>query len=209
MANVSRPLGFIPIRHFDGSPYNGKLVACVIPASDGTAVFRGDVVVAAGNSYGAGHIIAGMDAEGLPFVTRATVGTTGQNIFGVVKDFLVDPTNLQLKYRLASTDRIALVCREPDVVYELQEDAVTTPIAPASIGLNAAFSLGAGNTATGNSTMQIVSTSVAVTATLPLKVLGLVKRVDNAFNTAGAGSDNAKFEVMFNTGAWMPNVAGN
>lgn len=209
MANVNRPLGFLPTRYFNGTPYDGKFAYAVLPASDGTATFRGDVVVLAGGSAPAGTVVAGANVEGVPYVARAASGTTGQNIFGVVTDFLVDPTNLALKYRLASTLRIAMVVPvDFGMVFELQEDAVTTPIAAASIGLNGAFSLTAGNTTTGNSGMQLVSASVAVTNTLPLKVLGLVKRVDNAFNTAGAGSDNAKFEVMFNTGVFAPNVAG-
>ncbi|MGH7751018.1 MAG: hypothetical protein ACREQ5_40575, partial [Candidatus Dormibacteria bacterium] len=105
MANVNRVQGFLPIRHFDGSSWNGKLTLAYLPATDATAVFRGDVVISAGGSAAAGVVIAGLNMEGIPTVTRATVGTTGQNIFGVVVVFLVDTTNLALKYRLASTAR--------------------------------------------------------------------------------------------------------
>lgn len=208
MANVTRPQGFRPRRHINGSAWNGQTKMYLIPSTDATATYRGDVVVLTGDSGAAGTVVAGENMEGIPIVTRATVGTTGQNIAGVVVDFLVDPTNLALKYRPASTNRVALVCIDPTVLYEVEEDAVTTPIAHGSMGMNVAFSLTAGSTVTGNSGMEIVSASVAVTATLPFKLVSLVKRIDNAFNTAGAGTDKAKFEVMLNTGVYQPNVAG-
>lgn len=208
MANINAPKGFIPKRHLDGSAFNGQLVPYLVPAADSTVIGIGDVVVTGPTAGTVGLVVSGMDCEGMPAVTRATVGTTGQNIVGVVCGFLVDPTNLGLKYRPASTARIALVCNNPTVIYEVQEDAVTTPLAAADIGLNAAITLTAVNTATGVSAMTVTSASKAVTATLPLKLLGLAKRPDNNFNTGGAGTDPAKFEVMFNTGLYMPNSVG-
>lgn len=208
MPNINAPKGFVPKRHLDGSAFNGQLVPYLIPAADATAVGIGDVVVSGPTAGTAGLVVSGMDCEGMPAVTRASVGTTGQNIVGVVAGFLVDPTQLGLKYRPASTNRIALVVTDPTVIYEVQEDAVTTPLAAADIGLNVSFNVGAVNTTTGVSNVTIISASKAVTATLPFKLLGLAKRPDNNFNTGGASTDQAKFEVMLNTGIYMPNVAG-
>lgn len=208
MANVNAPKGFVPVRHLDGSAYNGQFELFLIPSSDATAVFVGDIVKQAGSSGAAGTVVNGMDCEGMATVALATAGTTGQDIVGVVRGFLPDPTDLTKKHRAASTNRIALVVTDPSVVFEVQEDADTTPIAAASIGLNVAYTTTAGNATTGVSAMEIDSTSVATTSTLPFKVIGLTKRVGNAFNTGGSGTDKAKFDVVLNTGIRMPNVAG-
>lgn len=208
MANVNRPQGFRPLRHIDGSPYNGQYTPYLIASGDATAVYIGDVVVIAGSAGTVGQVVGGMDVEGIATVIRAAAGTTGQNIAGVVAGFLPDPTNLNLKYRVASTNRIAYVVTDPTVVYECQEDADTTPLAAVDIGLNVAFSLTAGSTTTGNSGMELDSSTKATTITLPFKLLGLVKRIDNNFNTGGSATDKAKFEVLLNTQIFAMNTLG-
>ena len=208
MANANIPRGLVPKRHINGSPYNGQHQLFLIPSSDGTAVFVGDVVKTAGTAGAAGVFVNGVNCEGVQAVIRVATGATGQDIVGVVVGFYPDPTNLNLRYRVASTNRLVMVCTDPTVVYEVQEDAVTTPLAAADIGLNISFSTTAGSITTGVSGIQLISAAKAVSAVLPLKLLGLAKREDNAFNTGGAGTDPAKFEVLFNTGLLMPNTAG-
>jgi hypothetical protein len=208
MANAIAPKGFVPVRHFDGTPYNGATMPFVVPSSDATAVFVGDLVKKTGIGVAAATVIAGQDCEGFETVALATAGTTGQDLAGPVVAFSVDPTALGTRHRLASTARIAHVCVDRSVVFEAQEDAVTTPIVAASVGLNAAYTTTAGNATTGISKQCIQSTSVATTATLPLRILQLTKKVGNALNTGGAAVDPATFDVMLNTGGYMPNVAG-
>lgn len=206
MANVSRINGFRPRRHINGSEWNGQTKMFLIPAADGTAVFRGDVVIGNGSSGATGTVVSGLNCDGIPEAIVAASGTTGQSIVGVVVDFLVDPTNLTLKYRVASTNRIALVCCDPTVIYEVQEDGVSANLANTDVEANCAFTLTAGSTVTGDSAMALDSDGQGTAATLPLKILGLVKRVDNAFGLST--TDLAKFEVMFNTGLYMPNTLG-
>jgi hypothetical protein len=210
MPNINAPKGFVPVRHLNGSPYNGQFQTFLVDSGDATALFVGDVVKFAGSSGVAGQVVNGMDVEGMATVNKVGTGVinAGTSIVGVVKGFLPDPTNLASKYRAASTSRIALVVTDPTVVYEVQEDAVTTPIAAASVGLNATFNGGTGNTTTGISTATMVSSTVASTSTFPLRILGLVKRPDNAFNTGGAGTDQAKFEVIFNASGMSFGGAG-
>jgi len=208
MANQVAPRGFTPKRHMNGSPFNGQSQLMLIPSSDGTACFVGDVVILQGAAAAAGVVVNGVPCEGLQQVIKASTGATGQNIAGVVMGFLPDPTNLALRYRAASTNRLALVCTDMSVIYQVQEDAVTTPIAAASVGLNMTFNVGAGNTGSGQSTATLVSSVVTNLATAPLKLIGLAKVTGNAFNTAGAGTDPGTFEVVFNTGVYMPNVVG-
>lgn len=206
MPNVSRPGGFQPVRHLSGSPWNGTVVPYLVPSTDGAAMFIGDVVEHNSLGGAAGVIVNGMNCEGMPTVKHSTLTTTGQANVGVVVGFLPDPTNLAQRHRLASTNRIALVCVDPTVVYEVQEDAVTTPIASDSVGCCVAIVTTAGNATTGMSSMQLQSSSVASTSTLPFKIVALVPRVDNALSTGT--TDKAKFEVIFNTGWYMPNSVG-
>lgn len=208
MANLVAPRGFTPKRHLDGSPFNNSTQLFLIPASDGTALFVGDVVQMGGSSGAAGLIVSGVNCEGIPTAIKAASGTTGQLNLGVVMGFLVDPTNLQLSYRVASTNRLALVCTDMTVVYEIQEDAVTRVYGAGDIGETKTFNLGTGNTSTGRSTATLVSNYTTNAATAPFKLIGLAKRTGNAFNVAGAGSDPGTFEVVMNTGYYAPNVVG-
>ena len=45
MANTSSAFGLKPVRHLDGSPWNGNTVKCYISASYATALFIGDPVL--------------------------------------------------------------------------------------------------------------------------------------------------------------------
>lgn len=208
MANINAPKGFVPVRQLDGSAYNGQHQLFLIPSTDGTAVGIGDVVVISGSSGAAGLVVNGMDVEGMATVIRAASGTTGQNIAGVVVGFLPDPTNLMLKHRLALTNRVAMVCTNPTTVYEVQEDAVTTPLAAADIGQNISFNVSSVNATTGISQVTIISAAKNTTVTFPVKIIGLTKRPDNNFNTGGASTDQAKFDVILNTQAYAPNTLG-
>lgn len=208
MANRDAPFGFRPVRMLDGSPWNGAVTPMVIPSSDATATFIGDVVNFTAAASVAGVKINGLDCEGLPNVIRSGSGTVGQNTAGVVVGFLPDPTNLALRYRAASTNRVALVCLADGVIFECQEDADTTPLAAADANLNISYTTTAGSTTTGVSAMELDSSAKAVTATLPLRLLGLAKRVGNAYNTGGSNVDQAVWEVYFNTSQQKPNIVG-
>lgn len=198
MANTNRPRGLVPIRHLSGAPWNGKTTMYLV--TDTAAMYAGDIVKHSGTAGAAGSVVFGQDVEGMPVIARCTDGTgTVDTPLGVVVGFLPLQPLQDVNYKAADgTDRIALVCDDRDVVFEVQEDATTTPITVASIGLNVMFSTTAGSTTTGLSGMEIISTQVAATTTHPLRILGLSKRVDNNLNTGGAGTDKAKFEVVFN-----------
>lgn len=210
MANIDAPSGFRPVRHLDGSPYNGATRMMLFAAADATACFVGDVVIVAGSAGTVGQTVNGIDVEGIMTVTRATSGTVGQSIAGVVVGFLPDVAtpDLMLKHRAASTLRLAMVCTDMSVVYEVQEDADTTPLAAVDIGLNISFTTTAGSTTTGISAMELDSSAKATTSTLPFKLIGLVKKPNNNFNTGGSAVDPAKFEVVLNASYWAPNIAG-
>lgn len=216
MPNVDAPSGFRPVRRQSGLPLGG-FMKFYIPSSDSTAVFVGDLVKVNGASGSAGTVIQGEDMEGVPQVIRAALtdwdvaGTDAVSLAGVVVGFKPDPDNLMNKHRAASTNRIVYVCPiDPDYVFEVQEDADTTPIVAASVGLNvAAIETQAGSATTGLSGLEIDSTSVNTTNSLPIRILRLSKTVGNAFNTGGSNTDQAKFEVIFNIQNYFsPRVLG-
>lgn len=208
MANLNAPSGFKPKRHLSGAPWNGMTQYFLIPSSDATAVFVGDLVKGAGTSGTAGTFVNGVNCEGLPAAILASAGSTGQDLLGAVTGFLPDQNNLMTKHRVASTNRIAMVCTDPTVVYEAQADEVGSALAATDVQANVAYINAAGSTTTGISAQMVDSSTVATTNTLPLKIVGFVIRPDNAINTGGAGTDQAKVEVILNTGLYMPNVAG-
>ncbi len=184
MPNVSRPSGYRPVKHVSGAPWNGQTELFAVLAADATALFTGDLVTLDGAA----------DANGIPSITRVSNGSTTVPL-GVVVGFNVDITNLNspASYRAASTARYALVCVDPTVVYEAQASGAYG-VATDS-GLNAGTTLTAGSTTTGISGMQVDLATKATTATLPLKILGLVQRPDNDVSD----TSNLKVHVTLNT----------
>jgi len=135
-----------------------------VPATDPTALYIGDPVVKDGSA----------DAAGVPGCKRAAA--TGAAT-GVVQGFVPDGTVNMVGYRAGSTAAYVLVNTDPDTLYEIQSDLVLTQ---ADIGLNADFVLVAGDAYTKRSKVTLGGTP-AVTATFPLKIMGLSLRPGNGF----------------------------
>jgi hypothetical protein len=191
MANVSRPSGLRAARHITGGSYRGQIETFVIPASDATAVYVGDVVKLAGSA----------DANGVATVTRVTANTDLP--LGVVVGFEVDYTNLNTpsQYRAASTLRKVFVNVDPGTLYEIQATGTTVV---ADVGLNAGLTFTAGSSSTGVSGMELDATTKATTATLPLKIVGWVQRPDVDI----ADGTSMKVLVTLNTANLAGGTAG-
>lgn len=193
MANTNAPFGLRPVRYMDGSPYNGKVNYYLMPSGDGTATFVGDLVKLGGTAGAAGVVVSGVEVHGMPTIAQAAAGDTA---VGVVVGFLPDPTALGTRHRAASTNRIAMVVDSPNVIFEIQEDAGGATTALVDVGENADVVVGAGSATTGNSGMQLDS-STHVTTTAQLRILRFVPRGDNE-----PASANAKLEVLINEHAF-------
>src|SRR3954465_2181440 len=115
MANTSRPTGLRPVSTLAGALWNGQVNMYLCPAADGTAVFVGDAVKSGGTAGAAGVIVNGQDVEGIATIAEAAAGDA---IRGVVVGFLPKQSDLTVLHREASTNRIALVVDDPNVVYE-------------------------------------------------------------------------------------------
>lgn len=188
MANTSRPSGLRPVRHLDGSPFNGMVNEYLVPSGDGTAMYVGDPVKSGGTAGAAGVYVNGRNCEGMPTIATAAAGDT---LRGVVVGFQPLQSNLELLYRVASTNRIALVVDAPDVVFEIEEDALGAALAAVDVGENADIVYTAGSTVTGRSAV-VLDSSDHKTATAQLRILGFVQRPDNIIGA------NAKMQVVIN-----------
>jgi len=179
MANSNAPAGLKAVRDLRGAPYNSGGNLYFVPATDNTAIFIGDPVKSAGSAD---------PITGVPTVAQAAAGDT---IRGVVMGVIPDTAQSSI-YRAASTARYLLVCDNDDIEFEVQEDAIGGALGVADVGLNADLIIGAGNTFTGRSGVQLDSSTKA-TASLQVRILGFVQRVDNEIGVA-----NAKIRVMIN-----------
>lgn len=179
MANTDRPNGAIPVRHLDGSPYNGQVNEYVHLASDGTGIFIGDFVKLTG-TFG-----ADADGEQLPVVAQAAAGNAVVGVCVGVKPV----TSASTTYCEASTLRTIYVADNPSLIFEIQEDSDGGALVAGDAGENADIIVAAGSTTTGRSGMEIdSSTSAAAAATLRLH--RLVKRPDNELG------NQARWEVI-------------
>lgn len=188
MANANIQSGMRPVAHLDGSPFNGKLTMYLVPSTDNVAMYVGDPVKSGGTAGAAGVTVNGINCEGMATVATAAAGDT---LRGVVYGFLPNQSDLTILYRVASTNRIALVVDSPDVVFEVQEDSGGAATAAVDVGENADILYTAGSALTGRSKVELDS-SDHKTATAQLRILGFVQRADNAIGT------NAKLLVLIN-----------
>ncbi len=192
--------GFRPVKHMNGSPYNGQINRYMISASDSQVTNVGDLVQLSDND-------ALVDAAGFgvyPAVERIGSGTAVP-IIGAIVGFEPDYSNLNSgAYRVASTRRVALVADSPDLIFAAPQDGVGGVVAAASVGLNASINLGtASSTAPFASGMSVDSSTVATTATIPLQIMGVLASPDNDVTST---TRPAELLVRLNTHAY--NAAG-
>ena len=185
MANTDTPFGFKPVKHLNGSPWNGKVNVYYIPSTDNTAVFVGDAVKGAGSA----------DATGkYPSVAQATAGAA---VIGVVIGFgdnpytMTHPDSPNRSYRPAATAMYAFVVDDPQVIFEVQEDSDANSITAAMVGLSTNFVVGSGSTVTGKSAMELDSSDTATDTAGNCRILRLANREDNELG------NYAKWEVLF------------
>lgn len=194
MPNTDTPFGLRPLRHKSGAPYSGAVNPYFLPPTDATPMFIGDPVIKTSTANTVAHSAPGagdFPIGTLPVVTKATAGTTNR-ITGVIVGFAPDPDGLGRTFRPASTGRIAYVCDDPDIVFEIQADGILTAD---QMGLNAVLIYtNTGDVNTGRSGAELsVGTPPAATVGFQLQIKRLVNRVDNE------PGEFTKAEVVINT----------
>lgn len=211
MANVTRVNGFRPVKHLNGSPYNGQAQIYEIPAAETIPVFIGDFVQLSANPSTSYYQPIKSVATAITAVNMAAVPVLGvvMALFSAKVDIDGKMTTGTVSldtpyYRLASVKQFALVADSPDLIFEATASAV---IAQASIGLNAdiasADETTSGAVTTGVSPMTVATTAPTASATRPLAILGFVPRVDN-----DPLSVNARVLVKITTHAYGNAIAG-
>jgi len=196
MANADTPFGLRPIRHRSGAAYNGAANPYFIPSTySGGNMFIGDAVLITGTSNTAIVEVVGAGKFGigtLPEINIAAAGD-GVRISGVIVGFAADPTALENQYRLDDTERVAFVCDDPDIVYEIQADSATT-LAATAVGASFNILLGTGSTVTGLSATELDGSDEGVDPQKQLVLTRFVNREDN-----DATLVHGKCEVVIST----------
>ncbi len=187
--NKTGAFGLRPVRHLSGAPWNGATVKCYISSAYATALFVGDPVLFS-------PTVGEKDTTGTMPTINVSAGTAGTLIRGVIDSFEALPGDLTKNYNPASTERIANVIMDPDVVFAIRGDGGGTPtkVFP---GQNAVLkATAAGSTSTGMSGFHLdegTTTAPNTTQNFTLHILNILEKADNELG------DNVVYEVLLNT----------
>ena len=199
MANVSKISGLAPVAYLNGSPWNGQARTYCIPSTDGNAYAIGDPMAYAGSA----------DSNGVPTVILATAGT-GNTVLGSIVGPggtkyggpLMDPADLDNILIPATKTKAYYVSivDDPNVIYQIEEEATGTALTAADVGLNGNLVAGTNNGYV--SGWMLDRTGTAVTATLQLRLLSLAQIQNNTFG------DYAKWWVLINNHSYRIGQVG-
>lgn len=191
MANSNTPRGAEPVKHLNGSNWNGTANLYRIPSTDGNAYYLGDVVKSA----------AGSDVNGIRNIQQAGNTDTVRGIVVGLVPASINPGNVSLQGTsltletltvpaTKTQDYYAYVVDQPDIVFEIQDDGTTYPGAgtvtanqEAASNKNTTLVVAAPSSGSFSAT-TISAANVATTNTLNVKILGKVVRTSNDFGTA-------------------------
>jgi hypothetical protein len=195
MANVNAPFGLRPVRRRDGQPM-GLPRHYYIPAGDSNKYHIGDPVDIVGDSNDATvETLGGTWVPGsLSEIGHATLAD-GNYCTGVIVGFEAMTRDSAI-YGAASTERVALVCDDPDVIFEVQDDGGGSALGADTVGLNAIMITGTGNDVTGQSGKMMdagTGTAPSANASYMLMILGFANKRGNTL-----GEDYGIWEVMIN-----------
>ena len=160
MANIDAAFGMRPVAKVGSAPGGTTgTTKYSIGDNQATAIFTGDPVKP--------------KADG-----TIEVATTSDALLGVFMGcFYTDPTTKKPTFRnhfpasLSPGDAIAFVADDPDQLFIAQQDSDSSNIVAADLNLNANMIFGAGNTTTGNSGVEIDSSSKNTTATHQVRLI--------------------------------------
>ena len=192
MANTSRVRGFTPIRHLNGSAWDGRLNIYYHSTANASAIYKGALVC-----HDAGLAIASTDPlsiyPGIIIAPDETPNITGVAwSFGETPQLATRVSNLNaVNYCPASTGMYIGVIDDPSVVFEIEDNGTTLTAAQIGTYFDTSNNA-AGSTTTGRSSAVIDQGSVSASTSAACQILRLVNRADNSLCA------NAKFEVIIN-----------
>lgn len=195
MSTTLAPNGLRPSNLIGGQSDSSSTRMYKMKANDTGPIFYGDPVIIVSSGSDRGLI------QRFNTTTTTTTVTAAATMIGV---FLgckyTDPVSLRPEWKqfypgsINASDIYAFVLDDPDALFEVQADAT---IAQTRLGCNASLIQTAANsTATGSSGVALQASSVASTATLPLRIVDFVQSPDNA-----VGDTYTRVIVRLNTHA--------
>jgi len=199
--NVDRPRGFTPIGTLSGSPWSQSVEAIQFGVAH-SEVGVGDLIAMTGLGYpnvlvagatdsGVFGVVVGISPAGEGWNT--TSGKFGDNALSNVHPDLIGAAARSIA---ANTEGTALVCTAPDVIMIAQENGVGNILDLGDRGLNVDI-VNPGVSTTGNSLMEIDSTSALSTATLPLRLLDLYTTPENELGGLNPATPWTDWKVTF------------
>lgn len=197
MANTNAPFGFRQYSGTGSAPTYEQNVR-YIASNNTTAIFFGDAVIPLTTGY-IGQATAGtVRIEGIfagcKYVSTSQKRTVWSNYWpgsdatGDVTAYIIDDPNAKF-------------------VVQSSDSGGTAPVAFANVGEYINLAVGTGNTATGISGMTVNVATLATTATLPFRIVGLVQDPPGA-NGTDIASEYNQVIVAFNNASTRTNGAG-
>ena len=201
MANQETAYGLRPIGLVGSGANSTGLTTYEIASNNTNAIYNGEIVVplAAGVIDQAGDTAGGTTQAlgvlmGVEYVDSVTKKTTFLNYWPGSGSVSVD-TNHPVK---------ALVADNPNQLFKVASDASLTNRSTALAGVFANASLGtsarSGSTDTGRSSSALSVSSIATTATLPLRIVGIMDDEANSDYTAAGIPLIVRLNAHFNAG---------
>ncbi len=172
---IDKPYGLKPINLIGGQVYAGSTRLMSIASGYNTSIYYGDVVKRVANG-----------------TVEKDVGTTTATPVGIfVGCTYTNPTTKQKQFAqywpagTVASDAQAYVVDDPDVLFKVATVSSGTTVAfygPDAVGANAALVQNSGSNTTGDSTIAIDGTSIATTASLPIRIVDIVPDTSNTSN---------------------------
>jgi hypothetical protein len=194
---VAGPYGLKPINLIGGQVFSGATRSLPIQYGYATDIGYGDFV----------KLVRGT-------IQRQAVSTAG-GAAGMVGIFLgcsfTNPVTKQKTFSqfwpagTAAGDAVAIVCDDPDTVFQAVVCSSGTTVASASvamIGQNYQMIDNSPNLNTGDSTNALLYSATLTTGTFPIRVVGLV--TDSAITTSATGSSSSTAITL--TGSGLPSA---
>jgi hypothetical protein len=192
MPSQARPYGMISQKHTGGLPFAGATIMHPIASAMGANVAQGDIVK--------------LLADGTVAKETGTAAVTATGVIGVFMGCTyTDPT---MKWKVIkqlwptgtlAADAMAYICDDPAAIFQIQANG---SVPQAALGANAGIVQNAPDLAYGISRIALDAASVAVAATLPLRIVGFVNGTDQA-----PGDAFTDVLVRWNAGMHAYNVA--
>lgn len=203
MANVNRPWGARPVGYVGGAKWTGEQTLYAFSASNSTGpAFSGDLV----QFDATNRTLALTDAyyPACPLVLPVVAALTTTAFRGVIVGFVPEPeynnsttASLGLMYRLDDTKRYTWIVDNPLVIFDMQENGNDyVSASDNSVNKLADIAYTVGNTLTGQSKTQLLSSGITTGGVLPFRVLRYTPRVDNFDFTASDTNSYAHLNVM-------------